>query len=325
MRNAILTVLRKNKGQFISGEEVSRGLDVSRTAVWKHIQSLRNEGYEIESNPRQGYCLVTVPDILTPQEIQCGLKTAFMGQRMHHFTTIGSTNQEAKRLAAEGAPEGTVVVAEAQSSGRGRLSREWFSPSQGGIWFSTILRPGLHPTQAPRFTFLGAVAVAQAIRELTGVGVEIKWPNDIHFEGRKLVGILTELNAEMDAINYIVMGIGINVNVDMEDFPVELRHIASSLKRETGHFVSRQKLLRKILEHMELLYTRVLSEGFSPIFESWRQLNCTLGFPVNVISIGSEFAGMAVDIDEEGALLVRKEDGSLERVISGDVSVRRRI
>jgi BirA family transcriptional regulator, biotin operon repressor / biotin---[acetyl-CoA-carboxylase] ligase len=325
LRNTILELLRNNQGHFVSGEDMSRGQDVSRTAVWKHIQTLRSDGYIIESHPRQGYCLVSVPDVLLPGEIQNGLRTTHFGRKIYHFPTIGSTNQEAKRLAVEGAPHGTIVVAETQTSGKGRLARHWFSPAEGGIWFSVILRPGSPPTEAAKFTFLGAVAVAKAIRELTGLAVEIKWPNDIHYEGRKLVGILTELNAEMDAINYIVMGIGINVNVKLEEYPEELRKIVSSIQRELGQAVSRQKLLCMILEQMEYLYARALGEGFQSVFSAWRAMNCTLGYEVNVVSVNQEFTGTAVDIDEEGALLIKKTNGTLERVIAGDVSVRRRI
>jgi len=324
MRNTVLGLLRGTQGEYISGEDISRGLDVSRTAVWKHIQNLRREGYVIDSNPRQGYRLRSTPDQLLPEEIMHGLGTKKLGCRIVHFASISSTNAEAKRLASLGAVEGTVVVAEAQTCGRGRLSRPWFSPDKGGIWFSIILRPSLHPTEAAKLTILGAVAVAKAIRETTGLAVEIKWPNDILFKGRKLVGILTELNAEMDAINYIVMGIGINVNVELDEFPEEIKNIASSLTREIGHDISRRLLLQAILEQLEQLYDQVIRQGFIPVFANWRTMNCTLNSEVNVVSANQQFTGLAVDIDADGALLVKKEDGVIERVLSGEVSVRRR-
>lgn len=324
-RNAILNVLRENERAYVSGEDISRMLDVSRTAVWKHMQGLRRDGYTIESNPRQGYKLVAIPDLLLPNEVLNGLQTRRLGRTIYHYPTIGSTNQEAKRLAADGAPEGTLIIAEQQTCGRGRMSRPWFSPGTGGIWFSLILRPGCPPAEAAKFTFMGAVAVAYAVRAVTGLAVEIKWPNDIHFQGRKLAGILTELNAEMDAINFIVMGIGINVNIDINAFPADLQETATSLQREISQTVSRHSLLRNILQQFEVLYEGVKADGFSSIFAAWRNMNCTLGYEVSVSSFNRQFTGVAVDIDDEGALIVERQDGKRDRVVAGDVSVRRRI
>jgi BirA family biotin operon repressor/biotin-[acetyl-CoA-carboxylase] ligase len=324
MRDVILGALRVNAGTYVSGEDISQMLDVSRTAVWKHIQGLRRDGYIIDSNPRQGYRLMGIPDLLLSSEILHELDTRCIGRVIHHFMTIGSTNDEAKRMAGEGASEGTIVIAEKQNSGRGRLSRPWFSPEGGGIWVSLILRPELNPAEAPKFTFLGAVAVANAVRAVTGLAVEIKWPNDIHFQGRKLAGILTELSAELDAINFLVMGIGINVNIDVNEFPDDLHDTATSLQRETRQKVSRQILLRKILQQFEVLYECIKSEGFDSVFAAWRNLNCTLGCEVSVSSANQQFTGIARDIDREGALLIERQGGVIERVVAGDVSVRRR-
>lgn len=325
MRDAILSILRANEGAYISGEDVSRLMNVSRTAIWKHIQGLRRDGYIIDSNPRRGYRLMAVPDLLLASEILNGLQTRHIGRIIHHFMTTGSTNQEAKRLANEGAAEGTIVIAEQQTCGRGRMARPWFSPETGGIWFSLILRPGVNPAEAAKFTFLGAVAVTNAIRAVTGLAVEIKWPNDIHFQGRKLTGILTEMNAELDAINFIVMGIGINVNIDVVAFPVDIQATVTSLQREIGQKISRCMLLRNILQQFEILYDRVKAEGFAPVLTAWRSMNCTLGYEVSVSSVNQQFVGVAIDIDDEGALLIEKQDGAIERVIAGDVSVRRRL
>lgn len=320
---AVLDLLRHGACEYVSGEQISQMMDVSRTAVWKYIQALRREGYNIESNPRQGYRLVAAPDLLLPQEILNGLQTKCIGRTIHHFMTIGSTNQAAKLLAANGEPEGAIVIAEQQTEGRGRLARSWFSPETGGIWFSLILRPAVQPADAAKFTFLGAVAVGNAIRAVTGLPAEIKWPNDIHFQGRKLAGILTELSAELDAINHIVMGIGINVNIDADLFPADIRNIATSLQGETGQAISRQQLLRKILEEFETLYDEVKARGFGSVFTAWRGMNCTLGREVSVLSVSQQIEGTAVDIDEEGALIIQKQDGTRERVVAGDVTVRR--
>ena len=320
MRAKILQLLRQDTNRYLSGEEISRQLQVSRTAVWKHIRILKGEGYVIESHPRLGYSLRTVPDLLLPNEICPRLTTTFIGNTIHYFSTVSSTNTEAKRLANEGCPEGTIVLAEEQQAGRGRLSRGWFSPFAQGNWFSLVLRPKFPPQEAPKCTLLAAVAVARAIRAL-GVDCGIKWPNDILYNGKKLVGILTEMNAEMDAINYVIIGVGINVNTPISTFPEELRDIATSLSAISGQPVSRPDLLIAVLSELESLYTLASETGFLPIFAEWRKLSVTLGNEVDVFGINRNFSGIALDIDEDGALVVRTETG-IEKVVAGDVSIR---
>ncbi|MDF2928530.1 MAG: birA [Anaerospora sp.] len=324
MRTQILQVLRSHSGQYISGEDLSRMLSVSRTAVWKHIQSLKNEGYAIEAHPRLGYTLRQAPDLLLPKEIEACLESQVLGTVIHYFTDVSSTNNEAKKLAADGCPEGTIVVAEAQTVGRGRLSRGWFSPHGKGIWLSVVLRPPFQPQQAPKCTLMAAVAVTKAIRSFCNLPCGIKWPNDILYNGRKLVGILTEMNAEMDAINYIVIGIGINVNTAADEFPPELAEIATSIFAETGEEISRLQLLCRILTELEQVYQQVIQHGFAPILEEWKTLSVTLGQAVNVIGPDEQYSGTAVDIDEDGALLVDTEVG-VRKVIAGDVSIRPRV
>lgn len=321
MQSDVLKLLRDSGNKYVSGEEIAERLGVSRTAVWKHIGELRELGYRITSQPRSGYILEEVPDLLLPEEVRNGLKTAFIGQNIIHFDAIGSTNVEAKRLAGEGAPEGTVIVAEEQGKGRGRLDRSFFSPV-GGIWFSFILRPTFLPQDAPKCTLMAAVSVAKAM-EAFGFHVGIKWPNDILYDGKKLVGILTEMHAEMDRINYIVIGIGINVNIPESAFPDELREFATSLQIISGSSVPRLKFFQSVLENMEELYITATSNGFYPIMEEWRQCSATLGHEVQVIGVGRDerFTGKAVDIDEDGALLIDTEMGR-RRVVAGDVSIR---
>lgn len=321
MRAEILRLLRCNPNGYYSGEDISKQLNVSRTAIWKHIQSLREAGYAIESHPRLGYCLRTTPDLLLPDEICPRLATQYIGNTINYFSTIDSTNNEAKRLANEGCPEGTIVLAEEQNSGRGRLSRGWFSPFAKGIWYSVVLRPTFPPQEAPKCTLLAAVAIAKAIRRRTGIDCGIKWPNDILFNGKKLVGILTEMNAEMDAINYVVIGMGINVNTTAEEFPAELRDIASSLAVIKGEPVSRIDLLLDVLFELEALFAVASEQGFKPILAEWRILSVTLGKVVDVFGINRTFSGTALDIDEDGALLVQTDTG-IEKVVAGDVSVR---
>lgn len=321
MRTQILQLLRTHSGQYISGEELSRMLAVSRTAIWKHIQSLKNEGYAIEAHPRLGYSLRQAPDLLSPKEIKACLESQLLGSHIHYFTDVGSTNNEAKKLAAEGCPEGTIVVAEAQTIGRGRLSRGWFSPHGKGIWLSVVLRPPFQPQQAPKCTLMAAVAVTKAIRNFCDLQCGIKWPNDILYDGKKIVGILTEMNAEMDAINYIVIGMGINVNITADEFPPELAEIGTSILAAKGHPVSRLHLLCRILTELEQAYQQVVREGFAPILEEWKTLSVTLGQAVNVIGPDEKYSGTAITIDEDGALLVETDMG-LRKVIAGDVSIR---
>lgn len=323
MRSKIRQMLKEQAGQYVSGEEISRRLNVSRTAVWKHIRALKEEGYDIEGHSRRGYRLCAAPDLLRPEELCPHLTTTRLGRCISYLTSTDSTNNEAKKLAAAGCPEGQIVVAEEQVSGRGRLARGWFSPFGKGVWFSIVLRPPFSPQEAPKCTLLAAVAVSRAIRRATGVECGIKWPNDILVAGRKLVGILTEMSAEMDAINYIVIGIGINVNVEPDDLPPELRDIAGSLRIAAGRSFSRVELLAAVLHELERVYDQTVKDGFAPLLAEWRQESVTLGQTVDVVGSGQQFSGVAEDIDSDGALLVRTAAG-LERVLAGDVSIRPR-
>ncbi len=320
-RSVILEVLRNRTGQFVSGEELGRKLNVSRTAVSKQIQKLRQEGYDIESTVSQGHRLKRLPDLLRPEEVCPRLTTQLLGSEIYYFSEIGSTNDEAKKKAVAGCPEGTLVITETQLGGRGRLSRGWFSPVAKGLWFSVVLRPPFPPQEAPKCTLMAAVALNRAIRDVTGIPCGIKWPNDILCNGRKLVGILTEMSAEMDAINHIVIGMGINVNIDAAEIPPELKTIATSVSIETGAEVSRIDLFIKVLERLEEIYLQVKTGGFSVVLDAWRQESITLGRMVNVIGLDKSFVGKAIDIDNDGALLVETEQG-VERVLAGDVSIR---
>ena len=321
MRARILKLLRQQSQDFLSGEEISRQLSVSRTAVWKHIQELKNHGYEIEAHPRKGYRLKSRPDLLLPEEIRAGLSTKLLGKQIVHFYDTSSTNNEAKRLAADEAAEGTIVVSEAQTLGRGRLNRGWFSPPGGGVWVSVILRPPFPPQEAPKCTLMAAVATVEAIREASGLTCGIKWPNDILWQGRKLVGILTEMSAEMDAINFVVLGIGINVSLQESDFPEELRNIGASVSMGAEREVSRVEVLQKLLERLEYWYDVVKKEGFEPVLKAWRRESITLGQPVRVLAGEETYDGVAEELAEDGSLLVRTEN-DLRRVLAGDVSLR---
>lgn len=321
MRASILQLLRQNEAGFLSGEAISEKLSISRTAVWKHIRALKEAGYQIEAHPRCGYCLKKAPDKLLPEEIKSRLAASMLGKEIYYFAKVTSTNTEAKKLAASGCPEGTVVLAEEQQGGRGRISRAWFSPPDKGIWLSVVLRPALSPYDIAKCTLLAAVAVYKAILRVSGVRTGIKWPNDILYQGKKLVGILTELNAEVDAVNYIVIGIGINVNIQSEEFPPELKSIATSVMAAAGKSISRLELTCAVLEELEKCYQEVLQHGFGAILKEWRSYSATLGHEVSVSGPNASFTGIALDIAEDGALLVKTAD-KVERVVAGDISIR---
>jgi BirA family biotin operon repressor/biotin-[acetyl-CoA-carboxylase] ligase len=322
MRKQILDILRARMPQAVSGEELSGQLGVSRTAIWKHIQALKNEGYIIDSVVKRGYILRQIPDKLLPDEVEARLKTKWLGRTIVYKDSLRSTNELAKQLAGEHCVNGLTVVAEEQVSGHGRLQRGWFSPYGHGCWVSVVLTPPFLPQEAAKCTLMAAVAVVQAINKYPGVHAVIKWPNDVLLNGKKMVGILTEMSAEFGKINYIVIGTGININVPKEMVPPELRATAVSLQDAAKEKVSRLQVLIDYLQNLETLYEVVLQEGFKPVFDLWRQYSGTLGQRVKVIAPDAVYCGLAEDIDRDGLLIVRKDDGSLEKVIAGDVSIR---
>jgi len=318
--NELLLFLLSKKGIYVSGEELSEKFGVSRTAIWKQINRLRELGYEIDSVPRVGYCLKKSPDLLLPEEIVQNGPFEFLASKIYHYTSIGSTNDEAKKLAQMGAPHGTLVIAEEQTGGRGRLGRKWVSPPGQGIWLSIILRPSLEPSEAPRITMACAVAAAKAIRQEVGVNCLIKWPNDLLIDGKKVAGILTEMSADMDKIHYVVTGIGMNVN--NAEFPPDIEKTATSLKLASGEEVERLKILTQFLSQFEEIYRSLESGEFEAILGEWRQLSCNLGKRVRIIGRNFELEGTALDVDGDGALLIKTDEGQVERVLSGDVSLR---
>lgn len=323
MKEKILDFLRR-KQDYVSGEEISQLLGVSRAAVWKHIKALREEGYAIDSVTRLGYRLREIPDLLLPEEIRHNLGTRKIGQHIIYFPVLDSTNNHAKALGMEGAPEGTIVLAEEQTGGRGRLGRNWCSPYGTGVYMSLLLRPQISPMEAARLTLLAAVAVAEGIREFTGIPVGIKWPNDILFDGKKVVGILTEMHAEMEKVNYVVVGIGINVNHELRQLPPELIGTATSLKEIAGQKISRKGLLQEILRRIEQRYEQWQHEGFLPILTKWKELSCILGSPVVMREGNRMWEGTALDVRESGALVLRLDDGTEKEFSVGEVSLRRR-
>ncbi len=315
-KEEILQVLRE-KGDYVSGEQLADLLGVSRAAVWKQIQALTREGYGIESHQNRGYRLVKLPDKLYAAEVRNGLQTRLIGCRVVHFEATTSTNTVARQLAEEGVEEGTVVVTETQTRGKGRLGRQWVTPP-GGAWLSVILKPAIDPAHAAGITLLAAVSVAKALRQ-SGVEAVIKWPNDVLVNGKKICGILTEMSAETDAVSFIVLGIGVNLN---NDVPLET---ATTIKAELGHRIDRVKFVQGLLESLEEDYLTFKEQGFTPILWSWRRYSDTLGRPVEVTYQGEIIKGVAQDVSDDGALNVKTKDGSVRKIVSGDCTHLRKL
>jgi len=316
-KEEIVSRLRKSSG-YVSGEDLSEHLNVSRTAIWKNIKSLREAGYEIESLTNRGYKLVSCPDAILPEVIEFGLKTTILAKKIYCYDSIDSTNQEAKRQALGGAPNGSLFIAEQQQGGKGRLGRIWNSPSGTGLWFSLLLRPGLIPTQVTSVTLLAGLAVCRAIRICTDCAAMIKWPNDIVINNKKVCGILTEMAAEIDRVDYLVVGIGINVN--NASFPEELQVKATSLLLETGTAVFRAGLLQEILREFELLLKSSTNEN-PALLEEYKRLCISLSRRVGFTRNNKALEGTAVDISPEGELIVQCDDSTRIPVSSGEVTV----
>lgn len=321
MKGKIIKLLKENKGQFISGEKVSDLFGVSRTAIWKYINTLKGEGYEIESVSRKGYRLISSPDILTYEEIEEWLNTHHIGRKICYYETISSTNVEAKKIAPL-EEEGTVIVAEYQTAGRGRLGRNWQSPRGKGIWMSIILKPKVDPIYVAKVTLIGAAAVNLALKDI-GIISYIKWPNDIIINDKKVCGILTEMSSELNRINYVIMGIGINVNLDKEDFSKDISKVGTSLKIETGEKVYRKKLLAKVLNRFEELYVPFIKDGdLSQTIKICKENSALIGRKVRVICREEEKIGKVLNIDNNGKLVIEYDNGEVENLLSGEVSVR---
>lgn len=320
MKAEILKMLRESE-EYVSGQKLCERFQVSRTAVWKVIKQLEKEGYQIEAVRNRGYRILEYPDVLSKEEIESQMQTDCFGKHVVYYEETDSTNTRVKQLAEQGAQQGTLVVADRQSAGKGRRGRGWESPKGENIYMSLLLRPKIGPSKAPMLTLVMAYSVALAIREQEELEVGIKWPNDLVVGTKKICGILTEMNAEIDYINYVVIGVGINVNV--KKFPEELSEKATSLFNEQGKEVRRAVLMAKIMQLFEENYERFLKEqNLAFLQEAYNQLLVSRGREVTVLEPGHEYHAHAIGINETGELLVRKEDGKEEAVFAGEVSVR---
>ncbi len=321
LRKDLIDAFTNAGDAYLSGQHIAELIGCSRTAVWKHIEELRKEGFELEAVRRKGYRILKTPEKITADELRLGLKTNFIGKNVHYEESVESTQKIAHRLAYENAPEGTVIIAEEQQVGRGRMGRKWHSPKYTGIWMSIILRPNIPLPKAPQLTLLAAVAIVQAIEEYTGLLPEIKWPNDILINGKKITGILTELEAEADRINSVIIGIGMNVNQTKEDFPSELQEIATSLLLEKGERISRAELIKGIFNNLEKLYLLYLDEGFLPIKLLWESYAISIGKKITARTLTNSIIGTARGITEDGVLIIEDEYGKNHHVYSADIEL----
>ncbi|MCI3920319.1 biotin--[acetyl-CoA-carboxylase] ligase [Paenibacillus sp. TRM 82003] len=321
MNDRLLACFLEAPGAFVSGEQLSRALGVSRTAVWKRIRKLEEEGYVFESVSRVGYKLVSAPERFRLDELLPRLTgTPPFGENVKLYETVASTQDVAHEAMLAGAPEGTLVLAERQLTGRGRFGRVWHSPLGKGIYMSFLLRPQLPLAQAAQMTLLLSVALCRAIRRETGAEATIKWPNDLLIEGRKISGILVESIAEADTVVAMIAGVGISVNLTRNDFPEELREKATSLFEATGAPVSREALVGAFFEQFAALYSLYRTEGFGPIKGLWEALSSTLDGQVEVATPRGPVRGVAEGITAEGALLVKDADGRTHTLYSGDLT-----
>ena len=320
MKAEILALLRESD-KFVSGQELCSRFGVSRTAVWKVINQLKKEGYRIEAVQNKGYHMVSSPDLLSKYELESRLNTEWLGREIVYKEVTSSTNADVRRMAEDGAKNGLLVVADGQTLGKGRRGREWGSPKGTNLYFSMLLKPNFSPDKASMVTLVAAYSVAAVIRENTGLDAKIKWPNDIVVDKKKVCGILTEMSMERDYIHHIVVGIGINVNE--EEFPSELEGMATSLKNEKGSIVSRANLLSDILLQFETDYATFLeAESLKPFVDEYNKMLVNKGSLVKVLDPKGEFSGIAGGIGEDGMLIVFKENGQIETVSAGEVSVR---
>lgn len=311
-----------SEDHYSSGQAISRKLNMTRSAVWKHIVKLRERGYVIEASPRHGYRLAGRPDKLLPAEIRPLLKTEVIGGRIIHLEMTGSTADEARRLIGEQAPEGTVVIAEGQSSGRGRLGREWKTPPGQAVAVSVVLYPSISPMQVPLLSLATGIAVSNAVESVTGgeASPAVKWPNDVYLNGKKLAGVLVEMAAELDQVKWAIDSIGINVNNSFTDTPLADR--ATSLAVELGRKVSRRELVAAVLNELDGIYSRSRTPaGLDAIRHDFEKRDLLQGRRIEVVTPTGKVDGIAIGIDAEGRLLVREPSGATRALFSGEATL----
>ena len=322
-KDELLKRLFEAEGLPVSGQEIADQFGLSRTAIWKYVKELEQDGYEIGTIRKKGYYLITSPDKVNSGNIKKHLKTKSFGRAIHYFETCKSTQLIAHDEAQNGAEDGTVIISEEQTLGKGRMSRPWDSAASKGVWMSVIIRPSLTPQQAPQMTLVAAVAVTRAIVDVTGINPDIKWPNDILINGKKVTGILTELQADPDRVKAIILGIGINVNQNETDFPDEIKTIATSLAIELGTQVNRAKLIARTLEFLEQYTELYVTHGFGPIKLLWEGYSNTVGKRIRATMLNETLEGTAIGISDEGMLKIKLDDGTIRGIYSADIEIKK--
>ncbi|WP_144511357.1 biotin--[acetyl-CoA-carboxylase] ligase [Bacillus sp. FJAT-22090] len=319
IKEKILSQLLGAKGEPISGQKLADELNISRTMIWKHLKNIEEDGYVIEAIKKKGYILQSIPDIVSPDRITPHLETKHIGRNIVYHPVCDSTQIIAAEKAREDALHGTVVITEEQTAGRGRLERSWDSSASKGIWMSVIIRPEISPQNAAQFTLVSAVAITRAIEDITNCSPHIKWPNDLLINGKKVTGILTELQADMDRVQSIIIGIGVNVNQDIDAFDQSIQSIATSLKMETGKEVDRAELVAKILYYLEKYTDMYVENGFEPIKLLWESYNCTLGKRIRANLLRETLEGVAIGITNDGVLQLQLDSGEVRGIYSADI------
>jgi len=302
---------------YVSGDSLATKLGMSRAAVWKHVNALKQQGYGITSTPNKGYRLEYQKDSLLPGHVRSGLSTELLGNAIFYTPSIDSTNRLAKELALSGEAEGAIIIGGEQTGGRGRLDREWTSPG-GGLWLSILLRPDCHPNEAGRLLLAVGVSMAEAVRNVTGLDVKLKWPNDLVLDDKKLCGVLTELGAQPQRIDWLVAGVGLNANNPLSSLPGDVQKNATTLAHELGKKVDRAELVRRFLAALEGYYGDVRNGRPETVMKRWRELSATLGRKVEVRTGNDVVAGQAVDIDDFGSLIIKTGGGETVTVMTGD-------
>ncbi|MGR9049949.1 biotin--[acetyl-CoA-carboxylase] ligase [Halobacillus faecis] len=317
-RKELIELLNNGEGH-ISGQELSEQLGISRTAVWKHMNELKKDGYEIEAVQRKGYKIISSPDKISENTLRWGLDTKWIGHELHHYDQVESTQEIVHQLAKQGKPHGTVVIADEQVKGKGRMSRNWDSPKGKGIWMSVLLRPNLPPVQAPQITLLAATVLARMVAERSSLVPQIKWPNDLLINHKKVSGILTEMQAEQDTIQYIVLGMGMNVNQEDREIPEDIKYKASSLKVESGQHWNIQQTVQHILRLFEETYERFETHGFASVKKDWEHFGYKIGEEVTISTMRKTWQATLIGIEPDGALRARSKDGEEEKLYSAEI------
>ncbi|WP_188631482.1 biotin--[acetyl-CoA-carboxylase] ligase [Lentibacillus kapialis] len=318
-RYRLIELLETTDHQYVSGQFLSEKLNISRSAIWKHMKELEKDGYEIEGIRRRGYRIAKFPDKVSANTLRWGLQTNWLGRNIIHKITTHSTQQVAHQAAQENAEHGTIVIADEQTEGKGRMTHQWHSTKNKGIWMSMILRPSIPPAAAPQLTLLTATVLADVIATYTTAEPKIKWPNDLLIQDKKTAGILTEMQAEQDRIQYIVVGLGINVSQSYNDFPDELSNKATSLKLETGEEQKIVQIIQQILMYFERAYDMFIQDGFTNVKYKWESYGYKIGEAIRIRTNGETLDAIFTGIAEDGALLVRNEINELRKIYSGEI------